>query len=534
MIASPLHKRELAWLASLAGAFAVFGLMFAYYMSFSDSEWSFVVFGRMLLTGEIRLFQEEIVGRRLPVPFYVLGLSQILVGPSLLAARVWSLAFGVAAVVLTFVVGRALGGRGAGLFAAAFLVTHAVVVGFFASAAYYAMSAVLLLTGVWLLTRWPAPAGRLAAMACFSLLSLTRAHLVPMVPFVLVYLLILAPDLRERAMLLLVTALPPVVFLVWHPDHIKILAYVTLLDRLVEPLGYRSLLVMGAEDMIPEGRWMPGLVWFVKRHFFWLLATAGLVVAWVVAARRRPDDAGAGPRLAGGTLFVAALAVYTLAAQFAMITIYPKVVAAWSATFAPLWAVVLGCAAAALLAPPAAPAVRAAVAILLAGVFLLSPTFARHAAMPRPLPPETTLTLLARDAATIGTVVPPGARVFLLGSPIPTYVAEVSPYVRQIFGVWTFVPSHDDFVVQRSGLWGPHQVEEWLGHDAPYAVVEPDRLRALRTIGSYTTLIDRIQVLLERHFSLVAIAGHPPWTPLLYVYAREAAPKSGPRSPGQP
>ncbi|PYN94748.1 MAG: hypothetical protein DMD91_27060 [Candidatus Rokuibacteriota bacterium] len=101
MIASPLHKRELAWLASLAGAFAVFGLMFAYYMSFSDSEWSFVVFGRMLLTGEIRLFQEEIVGRRLPVPFYVLGLSQILVGPSLLAARAcspsWSAAHSVAA-----------------------------------------------------------------------------------------------------------------------------------------------------------------------------------------------------------------------------------------------------------------------------------------------------------------------------------------------------------------------------------------------------------------------------------------------------
>jgi len=349
-----------------------------------------------------------------------------------------------------------------------------------------------------------------------------------MIPFVLGYLLLEARDRRERLTLILVTAVPPVAFLAWHPDHIKVLAYVPGFDRLVAPLGYRSLLGMGAEDLIPDWQATRWIVWFVKRHFFWLVTTSGLAVAWGIASARRPTGLQR-LRARSFVVFLAVLTVYTLASQVAVIHVYPKAVAAWATAFAPLWAVVMGYAAAVLLEREATPAlVRRGVAFMLLAVFALGPTLARHAAMPRPLPPETTLALIASDAVAIRSVIPKGARVFLLGNPIPTYVAEVSPYLQQVFGFWTLVPSIDDYAVRRSGLWGARQVREWLGADAPYAVVDANWLAHLRKIASYRELVDQIQTLLGRHFTLVATVGHSPWTPVLHVYARNESSRTAP------
>ena len=514
-------RRDACWLLLLVLAFVAFGTLFALYLVFSDGEWSFLVFGRMILRGEIRLFQDEIMGRRLPLPFYVIGLSQVVAGPGLLLGRLWSLAFGVATLLLTFALGRALGGRACGFLAVLFLVTHPVVVGFYASAAYYSMSAVLILAGVLAIVAWRSRWGRLVGMACFSVLWLTRAHLVPMIPFVLVYLLVQARDRRERAALLLITALPPVAFLLWSPNHIKILAYVPVLERLVEPLGYHSLLEMGAEAMLSDTGWARAVVWFAKRHFFWICASAALAVAWGAACAPRSEFRRVRPPSA--VVFAGALALYTLASQAVMIYMYLKVVAAWVATFAPLWAVVLGWTASALLERGRVPAaVRTGVVVALAGVFALSPVLVKHAAMPKPLPPQTTLSLMARDAERIRSVMPKGARVFLLGSPIPAYVAEVRPYLQQIFSVYTLVPSRDQFAVTRSGLWGPRQVDEWLGRDASFALIEPGRLDALEAIESYRPVIGQIRALLDRNFTRVGKGGEAPWTPAFDIYTRRS------------
>jgi hypothetical protein len=514
-------RRDAVWVALLVVAFAAFGTLFALYLAFSDGEWSFLVYGRMLLRGELAPFQDEMTGRRLPVPAYVIGLSQVLWGPSPLLGRLWSLVFGGTAVWLTFLLGRRLGGRTGGFLAVLLVVTHPVVVGFYASASYYAMSAVLILAAVLAIVAWPTRAGRLAAMACVAVLWLTRVHLLPMIPFVFLYLLSRAEDRRERAALVLITALPPAVFLLWRVEHLKVLAYVPLLSRLVEPLGYRSLLEMGAAEMLPDADWLGGAVWFAKRHAFWLLATLVLAVATLVVRWR--GDAAARRLPPAGVVFTGVLAIYMFLSQIAMIYVYPKVVAAWAVTFAPLWAVVLGWATAALLERGRAPApLRAAVGAVLVAGFALSPSVVKHAAMPHPLPPRTTLALIDEDAATIRSVAPKGARVFLVGSPIPAYVAEVRPYVQQIFAVWTLVPSRDAFAVRRSGVWGPNEIDEWLGHDAPFALIEPGRLDALEQLAAYRPVIGRIRALLEGNFARVARGGHGGGTPAFDVYARRS------------
>jgi hypothetical protein len=469
------------------------------------------------LTGEVRLFQDEIVPRRLPLPFHVIGISQLMGGPSLLAARLWSLLLGAAAVALTFVFGRSVGGRACGFLSALFLVTHALVVGYFAAASYYGMSALLIVAGLLAISR-----GRsLLGMTCFSIMSLNRAHLVVMVPVVLIYLLLRARDRRERIALLVLTVLPPAAFLASSPDHIRILTYVPFLDRLVEPLGYRSLLAMGAQDLIQQWSWARGAVWFGKRHFFWVFATAGLAGGWGISwiLGRGIREVSPPPLI----VFSAGLAVCTMVWQVFLVHMYLKPVAAWTAAFAPLWAVVLGYGACTLLEPRRThPVVRGAVIALLLLVFAFSPSFSRHAAMPLTFPPQqTTVGLFGEDAAKIRSIVRPGQRVFLLGSPIPAYLAGVSPYPQQITGMWTLVPSEDDYAVIRSGLWGPHQVDEWLSRDAPFALVEPALLKSIGAVESYRGLVTQIESLLERHFTLVATAGHPPWTPTFAIYARK-------------
>jgi hypothetical protein len=510
-------KADLPWLALLLVGFLALGTFLALYMLSWDAEWGFLYFGYLSLTGEVRLFQDEIVPRRLPLPFHVIGISQLLAGPSLLAARLWSLLLGALTVALTFVFGRSLGGRACGFLSALFLVTHALVVGYFAAASYYAMSSLLIVAGLLAISR-----GRsLLGMMCFSLMSLNRAHLVVMVPVVLIYLLLRARDKRERIALLALTVLPPVAFLASSPDHIRILAYVPFLDRLVEPLGYRSLLVLGAEDLIPTWSLAKSIVWFGKRHVFWVLATAALAGGWGMSwVLRRGIREVSPPSL---IVLSSGLAICTMVWQVFLVHPYLKPVAAWTAAFAPLWAVVLGYGASALLEPQRAhPVVRGALVALLLFVFALSPTFSRHAAMPLDLPPRgTTVGLLEEDAARIRSIVQPGQRVFLLGSPIPAYLAGVSPYPQQITSMWTLVPSEDDYAVTRSGLWGRRQVDEWLSRDAPFALVQPAILKGLGTIESYRGLVTQIESLLERHFTLVATVGQPPWTPSFGIYARK-------------
>jgi hypothetical protein len=114
----------------------------------------------------------------------------------------------------------------------------------------------------------------------------------------------------------------------------------------------------------------------------------------------------------------------------------------------------------------------------------------------------------------------------LLGNPIPAYLAGLRPYYQQIIHTWTLVPSEDDFAVARSGVWGRRQVEEWLGRDAPYALIDLAELDNLEQLESYGPLVRQIRTLLERHFTLVATVGEVPWTRVLQVYRRHAAARS--------
>lgn len=515
-------RREKLWLLALLLSFGVFGFWFVLYLVSWDAEWGYVFLGHLAIRGEIRLFQDEMLGERLPLPFYVMGASQLIVGRSLLAARLCSLGLAVILVGLGFALGRSLGGSTCGFLAALFLATNGMLVGYYAAASYFAFCALLVVGGLLAIAAGRPPWGPLIGMGCFTALALSRPHLAVMGPVVLAYLLLQREERRERLALILVAAMPPLVFLAWTSEHLKMLAYVPAVSRWVEPLGYRSIFALGAQVMFPEPHWTDHIVIFAKRYAFWLAATGAVVGGWFVSRLRGTDIRWIRPP--GIIVFIGCLALYTLAWQVAILRRYPGSVPGWAATFAPLWAVVLAYGASVLIRPAMAlPLVRVVVVAVLLAVFAVSPARSRHPSMPLVPPEVTTTAALARDAAVIRSVVPPSERVFLVGASMAPYLAGISPYLQQVIYPWTFVPSEDDYAVSRSGVWGRRQVETWLSGDAPYAIIAPVVLQEwFGTVDDYKPLVSRIETLLNQHFTLVATHGGGSREGAFQIYRRKS------------
>jgi len=507
------RARALVGLLALVVAFLAQGLLFALHLVPWDSEWGYITLGRMAIEGQIALFQDEMLGERMPLPYYFIGLSQ-LAGPSLLAARVASLAIGTVAIVLTFAAAGGMAGPACGLLAAGFLATHGVVVGYFAVGSYFAFCAALTAGGLAALTTVARPWGGVLCMACFVAVAFARANLAVMAPFVCAYLVWTATTRGERLAVLATCAGPAIAFFAWSTDHWKVLAYVPVLDRLVLSLGYQSNFALGARELFPRGTIGRGVLTFARMYFFWLVMGVVLGLAWIATRNTRP---AARERGAPHAVFCAALAIWTLAWQVVILRGYPKSVAAWTASFAPVWAVVLAWAVCLIIVHGRASApVRGGVAAAVAVVFLIGPSRPRHAAMPTPLPPLSTVAQVDLAAQAIRKLIPSNEDVFVLGSPLAPYLAGTRPYLRQSMHPATLVPSLDSRAVSRSGAWGAVELERWLGREARYAIIDPKTAEGFRAIEAYRPLVARLSALLENGFELAGTIAQGDSVSLVY------------------
>lgn len=112
-------------------------------VTWSD-ESSYVHLGARAVRGEHDLFGDESPGHRVPLAYWLAGLTQ-LGGPSLWAARFVSLLVACGVVVLVGHVASRLAGPAAGMVASALLVGHGVTVGYLVTGIYYGWSHVILL-----------------------------------------------------------------------------------------------------------------------------------------------------------------------------------------------------------------------------------------------------------------------------------------------------------------------------------------------------------------------------------------------------
>lgn len=514
--------------SALQSAFFVWALV-----TDGDAEGAYLYHGYLAVTGRISLYQDEMTGHRVPLPYYVIGLSQVVWGPSLVAARTLSAGIGLGVLVLVWLLARHLGGEVSGVLAALFAVTQAYLLGYFAWATFHSLISFLLLAGLWVLLATDLPYRRVLTMGVSTLLFFTRPQLWPLHPLALAFLVHEARSRPERWAIGAVAVGPPAAFFLADVRHLKLLTQIPGLARLVLPLGFQAVAV----PYRVEHDWLAavtGALLLVGRSYKgWIVAAAVLlaVLAWR-AVRGRPVREFFASR---GVIIVAVVTVYLVAWQLAIIRFSPKAAVGYFPSFAILAAIPLGYGFAVLLRSlGAAPVRRTTAGALLVAIFLLSPAASPPPALPLAVAWERPAMVALGDlAAALRALIPPGSRVFLFGPSETLFMAGLRPYLQQANHLETLSPVADDWIRRRSGQWGDAEIREWLGRDADWAVVRLAILREARP-NQHTPSgnnVDLIEALLSRHFTLVAVLDPYPGPPF-FVYRRtssvgEARPGAG-------
>jgi hypothetical protein len=503
-------------------AYLVLALFYAWVLVNHDYESEYLALGNLVVRGELSLYQDEMRGQWVPLPFYFYGLSQVVFGPSLLAGRLVAVALGAIVIVLTFELARRLSGPLAGAVATALVCTHGLVMGYFATVHFAGLVALAHLAAVYVLfgTDWR---GRdLIAMAIVSTLFLVKPNYWHTIPFVLLFLVWRAGTPGRRVALVAVALALPVAFFLWDRHHLKMLAYVPVLRAWVEPLGYASWYSLTEDagqvaqsdyadipwDTSLSGRLVPigrALLFLLKRYAVWAAVVAGLLTlaAWRTAARRRPDR-WAPP----GLRFALWLFVYVVAFQFVVMGPYVKQAVAFAGPVAPLLAIVIGHLFATVAAEPARP--RRLRGAALAGMVLalaVSPFVHRHHNLPRVVAlTDAPISALRTTAERLAGMIPAGeTRVFSLADPMPIHLAGRRTYLQQFNQhMFVFTSLQDRARYARVGMWGPTELEAWLGGDARFAILSAGVVDSYRSRERYRPILARMDTLLAQNFVEVA------------------------------
>jgi hypothetical protein len=539
-----------ALLLCLLAAYLIIAVFSALTLENHDYETEYLALGNLVVRGQLSLYADEMRGHWPPIPFYFYGAPQALLGPSLIVGRVQSVLLGALVLTLVWALATRWAGPVAGATAAALFCSHGYVIGYFASVHFAGLVALLHLLALYVLfcTEWPRR--HLLAMTLVALLFLVKNNYWPTIPFMLGIILWRTPSFQDRLAVIAIAAVIPGIFFASDPRHLKMLAYVPGLQGWVEPLGYRPWYVLteDAGALAKSGEYADiawefsvsgrlrgiagGVFFLVKRYAIWLAVLA--VVAALAAWRSRDWKAAARLWSPPGVALTFWLFWYLVACQFVVLGPYAKQAVGFVGAVAPLLAVAIGCLAAVVVTrgSPARPG-RLAILTLIALGIVASPWIHRHHNLPRRVTlADTPVAVLPRVATRLAARLPAGeTHVFLLGDPMALHLAGRRAYLQQFNQErWGFTSLRDPERYRRVGMWGPAELEGWLGVDARYAVLESAVVGFYRNRPLYRPILDRLDALIVQHFTLLeeieARAGDR-----FLVYRRKDAPPGPPGSP---
>ena len=516
------RSRGLATVVCVLLTYLLLALFLAWVQEHSDYETEYLGLGSLALRGEVGLYDDDLTGQWVPLPFYFYGVSQLLFGPNLLLGRLMSVAVGAAVLVLMFVMATRWAGPLAGVVACALFSTHGLVLGYFSTVHFSGIVALLHLAGIYVLfcTDWRRR--DLVAMAVWSILFLAKPNYWVTIPFVWVFLVWQAGSLRRRLVLTAMVLAIPAIFFASDRTHLKLLAYVPILQDWVSSMGYYPWHTQ-IEDMNDLGSdyttvsWgtslrdqivgVPGAVGlYLKRYAVWLLTLAGLLFLSAWQKRRAPAQAARLPEPAG-LRFCFALYCFLLAAQFVVLGPMRRNVFAYMGAVAPLLAIGIGCVFARVWEhPPTSRLARRGAVAAMIMALAVSPWLHRHHNLPRVISLSSApIPALQRTADRLSALIPAGeARIFSLADPLPIYLAGRRVYLRQAQQhKFVFTSIRNPTRARRIGIWGPTDMERWLGSDAQYAVIQSTTVDFYRARAKYGAIVAEVDALLAKNFVLL-------------------------------
>lgn len=429
-------------------------------------------------------------GHRTPLAYYLIGASQVLWGPSLIAGRLVSFGAGFLGLLLLWR-GAALAlGTETGLLTLALVAASPYLMAHSATAAFHGLAFFWMGLAVWC---W-ANGYRVPVILCAWGLFLTRPQFGLVVPAA--WLLVR----RESGWRADVALLAPGVafWLAFWP--LKMLAYIPLAQRFVESLGYVPVVVADEPDWATRiGR---AIVLVLRSYKAWIvLGLAGWAV-WPVG--------GAGLPRPARTILRAFLVL--AATQLAVVNFSWKVAVGYFPAFAPLVAIPLAARAVQCLSVPSAR--RAVFAVVLAACLLLGGVASPPSALPLSVDWRSPAAVqTARAAADLARLIPPDTEVFLYGSAVLPYLAGLRPPLEPSNHLETLVPAllRTSRQQARSGLWSLPHITGWLaGCPKPYALIWVDGLVARERRYGIAEESFAIRRLSFMHYARIGTVTQPP------------------------
>jgi hypothetical protein len=440
-----------------------------------------------------------------PLLYYVYGLPQALFGPSLLVARLTSVAFSLGALGFAMVVARWLAGAWAAVLTLWLFVASLVVVSYHCHALALGVTGCCLAGALCALTweRQPVAGAYLGATAT-ALALLCRHDLLPMAVVAWSYLLLWHPaPLKHRlAALVLSLGLLVAVLLPLYQAAPDAVSYMLTVGRAAPPdVRPQAFMISGPVDLHSVARSLR--MW--GRYRVWVLA---LFAAAALLAGRR-GWAGGGPAHRRGTLLALAMGSAHVVASVSAIVVlrYSPATILYPFEFWPLAvaAAVLFARAAAGVASRQRWTTATVVALLL--LALARAGWGPHVWVSFARP--TILAQVATGARFVAQHTSPTDRIFTVDDPHQFLQARrlVLPELFEVF--FNFRDSRSTGRLERLHLFNQELIHRWLSGEANVAVVSAHSLDWVRSSGRYAggeALFQLIQADLARHYDLVAEA----------------------------
>ena len=497
------------WAAIIAlGIFHALALV-----SDGDVEGALLHHGWLILRGELGLFSPEMTGHRAPGPYWLVGLSQILFGPSVLAGRAFSLLAGWAGVLVLWFTSRRALGEPAGTLTLVFLASSQYLMAHMAVAAFHGLAFLWVALGAWFLVASDSRWRRALVVLCAWGLFLTRPQFGLAVPAAALWGLCTARSRPARVAVAVASVGPGFLFLAaYWPGVLKMAAYVPPLAPWAASQGWVPV------PFPPEPDWgtriWRALVLVLRSYKGWIAAGLAAWALWPVGGVALPPAAR---RLLWAFLFLAA-------SQLTVVNYSWKAAVGYFPAFAGLLAMPLAARYAQLLRPVDNSALpgkiswrRPVAAVALGAGLLLGPIASPPPTLPLQVDPAKFAALEAERAGrelrqlTRGywwrTPVP---EVFLFGpAPVP-HLAGLRPPIQPSNHLETLVVSQARTTEQmfaergrwhQSGLWGVRDIEFWLEDDPrPWAILWRDGLLARVDRYGWQAPAALMLALLERHY----------------------------------
>ena len=480
-----------------------------------DVEGSLLHHGWLILRGELGLFSPEMTGHRTPGPYWLVGLSQLLFGPSVLAGRAFSLLAGWAGVLVLWFTSRRALGEPAGTLTLLFLASSQYLMAHMAVAAFHGLAFLWVALGAWFLVASQSSWRREAVVLCAWGLFLTRPQFGLVVPLAGLWALVGAGGIRWT--LLGALLLPGAAFLAGYwPGVLKMAAYVPGLAGWAAGQGWVSVPMPGEPDW--GTRIWRAAALALRSYKAWIaLGLLGWAI-WPVGGQRLHRKA---------TLVLWAF-LGLAASQLLVVNFSWKVAVGYFPAFAGLLAMPLAARYAQLLAPlNSAPpdrilTRRVVAAAALAGALLIGPV----ASPPPNLPLSVDVTRFAtleaeRAGRQLARLIPPGTPIFLFGPATVPHLAGLRPPIQPSNHLETLIagrvlseslglhPLAYDLVergiesaIRQSGMWSSFEISLWLEDISPmpYAILWRDGLLARVDRYGWQAPAALMLALLERHY----------------------------------